>query len=561
MLENLQIRNLAVIDHAEIPFRTGLNILSGETGAGKSIVIEAISLLLGSRASSSLIRAGCAEAIIEGVFDLERLPEIHDRLPALGFPQIEKHQLLIKRTVHRTGKHRITINGELATLGNLQTLCSGLVDLCSQHEHQSLLRPGTQIDLLDRSAGLLELRDRYQQHLLKLKALTQDLKKLKEQEATRLQRLDFLRFQVDELREADLQPNEEESLQHEKSLLQSAKFRIQTLSHLHGLLEDGEEGNALQWLQQAVHKTQTLAEIDPSMSRVLESLQRALVEIEDSSLALRRYENTIDHDPSRLDQILERLARIAELRRKYGEDSTQMLKTLERLDNELRDLDRHEERSAELETQIESESSIARAIADELSRERHKVAAKLSMQVTRELRELNMKDSSFEIEIQSLERTTEQLGTWGMDDVCFKVRTNQGEDAQPIGKIASGGELSRILLAIRRVISVRGGIGVYLFDEIDSGMGGQTAFQVGKKLKAVASDHQVICITHLPQVASFGDHHLVVQKSSNGRRTLTEVRELDKRSRKEELARMLGGEALTRKSLENAAELLEMATG
>jgi DNA repair protein RecN (Recombination protein N) len=561
MLETLKIRNLAVIDAAEIPFKPGLNILSGETGAGKSIVIEAISLLLGSRASSSLIRTGCEEAVVEGVFDLASLPEIRQRLSELGLNPGEDGQLLIKRTVHHAGRHRISINGELATLGNLQSLCVGLVDLCSQHEHQSLLKTSTQIELLDRYGKLEETRARYRESFEKVRNLKLESERLSQNESARLKRLDFLRFQIEELRAANLQPGEETGLQQEKTLLQSAQGRLQSLDQLRGLLEDGEDGNVLQLLQLAIQKTGDLSQLDERVRPLQESLERALAEVEDTSLSLHRYSKSVDLDPDRLEQVLERLSLLADLRRKYGEDTRQMLEMLTRLENEFEELSRNEERIEEIQGLLEIESTQLRAIAAKLSQGRSKASTRLAAAVTAELRELNMADAEFLIPLTPAGDDLEKYTPLGADEIDFMVRTNRGETAHPMGKIASGGELSRILLSIRRLISDRGGIGVYLFDEIDAGMGGHTAFQVGRKLKAVSSHNQVLCITHLPQVASFGDHHLVVRKSAQGKRTITEVLELGKKDRKEELARMLGGALLTKKSLENAAELLEMAAG
>ena len=561
MLETLRIRNLAVIDSADIPFRPGLNILSGETGAGKSIVVEAISLLLGSRASSSLIRNGCDEAVVEGVFDLAALPGIAGRVAELGLSPVEDGRLLVKRTVHRAGRHRITVNGELATLGNLQALCLGLVDLCSQHEHQSLLRSSTRLELLDRFGKLEEARTSYRESFEKVRKLKLESERLSQDESARLKRLDFLRFQIEELRAAGLSPGEESGLQNEKSLLQSAQGRLQAIARLQELLEQNEDANLLQLLQLAIRRLDELALLDERVMPIRESLERSLAEAEEASLSLARYSRSVDLDPERLEQVLDRLALLADLRRKYGEDASQMIDTLARLEREHHELERSEERLEGLQRELEAESATLRSLAGRLSQGRAKAATRLGAAVTTELRELNMADAEFRIPLVSAGDDLERYSIHGADEIDFVVRTNRGEAHQPIEKIASGGELSRLMLAIRRVISERGGIGVYLFDEIDSGMGGHTAFQVGRKLKSVAGHHQVLCITHLPQVASFGDHHLVVKKSPQGKRTVTEVLELSNRERKEELARMLGGDVLTKKSLENAAELLEMAAG
>lgn len=564
MLETLKIRNLAVIDQAEVEFGPGLNILSGETGAGKSIVIEAISLLLGSRASSELIRTGCDEAVVEGVFSIGSLPEIRNRLFELGLCEQGKAlptELLIKRTVSRSGKHRILINGELATLGNLQSLCVGLVDLCSQHEHQSLLKPSTQLDLLDRYGKLSAQREAVAQAHVEVRKLKSETEKLSQDESARLKRLDFLRFQIEELRAAGLAPGEDERLQQEKALLQSAQSRLQTLSQVQDLLEEAEDGNALQVIQVSIQKLSTLAALDDAAKPMLEALERALAEIEEVSLSLHRYAKGVDLDPERLEQVQERLSLIADLRRKYGESVETMLASLGELEAEFSVLSNSEERLGELTEALQKAGKQLQGLCRNLSESRAKVSGKLAEAVTSELRELNMGDARFAIELNSQAGQLEACTAVGADLIQFVVQTNRGESGRPLGKIASGGELSRLMLAIRRVIADRGGIGVYLFDEIDAGMGGQTAFQVGKKLKSVASHNQVICITHLPQVASFADQHLVVRKATEGKRTVTEIVSLKGPGTKEELARMLGGPVLTRKSLENAAELLELARG
>ncbi len=565
MLETLKIRNLAVIDQAEVNFSKGLNILSGETGAGKSIVIEAISLLLGSRASAELIRTGCDEAVVEGVFSLESLPEIAARLQELGLCEqgdATPTELLIKRTVNRSGKHRILINGEIATLTNLQNLCEGLVDLCSQHEHQSLLKATTQLDLLDRFGNLGAQRESVAVAFGEVRKLKAEAEKLSQDESARLKRLDFLRFQIEELRAANLAPGEDEKLQNEKGLLQSAQIRLQAIEQVRGLLEETEDANALQILQVSIQKLSTLVSIDERAKPLMEGLERALAEIEDVSLSLHRYSKSVDLDPSRLEEVQERLSMIADLRRKYGESVETMLSQLSELESEFETLTHSEERLGEITAALQKASSKFKSVAIKLSESRAKVSGKLADAVTAELKELNMGEASFAIELTSNGGDVSLSTSSGSDTIQFVVQTNRGETARPLGKIASGGELSRLMLAIRRVIADRGGIGVYLFDEIDAGMGGQTAFQVGKKLKSVASHNQVICITHLPQVASFADHHLVVRKATQGKRTMTEIIELgakDRKDRQEELARMLGGPVLTRKSLENAAELMELA--
>lgn len=556
MLETLKIRNIAVIDTAEIPFKPGLNILSGETGAGKSIVIEAISLILGSRASTELVRSGCEEAVVEGMFNIDEIPWIRPRLEKLGFDS-KASELLIKRVVHRGGKHRIYVNGELATLSILQNLCEGLVDLCGQHEHQSLIRPTTQLDLLDRYGSLGEQTKTFSATFAKTRGLERERDGLTQAEAERSRRADFLKFQIDELAGAELQAGEDEKLQREKQLLQSSETRVQAADSVVGLLESDEEG-VLNSLRAAASKLRPLSQLDARVAPILEGLERAVVEAEEVTLQLNRYLGSVEVDPERLSQVQERLSLLADLRRKYGANVVEMLEALTRLEQEYSTLGRAEERLKEVAAELENAQAELSKYAKKLSTARKKIADLLAASVTGELKDLKMGDARFMVEIAAKEDMADWTAS-GADAIQFVVQTNRGEPARPLGKIASGGELSRLMLSIRRVIADRGGIGVYLFDEIDAGIGGQTAFQVGKKLKSVAQYNQVICITHLPQVASFANHHLVVRKSPAGKRTVTEVVELTSRERKEELARMLGGPELTKKSLENAAEMLELA--
>jgi DNA repair protein RecN (Recombination protein N) len=555
MLESLRIKNIAVIDEAEIPFKAGLNVLSGETGAGKSIVLEAISLILGSRASTDLIRAECEEASVEALFDISKLDWLRDRMKQTGIV-LDSTELLVKRTVNRSGRHRIHINGELATLSMLQSLCDGLVDLCGQNEHQSLVKPHTQLELLDRYGGLTGQRQKFEELHQHYKSIEREADHLRESEKESRQRADFIAFQLQELRDAALTRGEDEALASEKLLLQSAEARLQIAETARSGLED--EDGALPILRGLVQKLRSGSAMDSALDPVREALERAVAEAEDAAHSLSRYVGQIELDPTRLDYVQERLALLANLRRKYGTSIDEMLETLAGLERDSQLLTSFEDRLTEAQARLELARAEMEELGKRLSKLRIKASELFSKTVTDELVDLRMPGASFSIELTQRERVEEWTFS-GADQIQFLVQTNTGEGFKPIGKVASGGELSRLMLAIRRVIADHGGIGVYLFDEIDAGIGGQTAFQVGKKLRSVARYNQVICITHLPQVASFAHHHLSVRKATQGKRTVTEVVELNESERKKELARMLGGPELTKKSLENAAELLQLA--
>jgi DNA repair protein RecN (Recombination protein N) len=556
MLQTIKIKNFALIEKAEIPFGEGLNVLSGETGAGKSIILGAISLLLGGRASSDVIRAGADEAVVEGLFSIENLPWLKDRLRAIGF-ESNDGELLIKRIVHKSGKNRIFINGELATLNMLVEVCEDLVDLCGQHEHQSLFRASVQMALLDRFAALDPQVQKSRNQFKLAIQLRDEWDGLKRKEEERVQRLEFIRFQIQELSDANLKSGEDETLHAEKKLLQSSEQRTGLANQIDRAME-GEDGAHLS-IKLAVSKAKALLQVDEQAGELYTALERALAEVEEASRLARNYLGESDLSPERLEEVQERLSLITNLKRKYGQTVDDIIAHHAKLSEELDLLTHLSTRLDGLETEYQKEKDLALKLGRDLFQKRKKGAEAFSKAVSKELKELRMSDATLEM---SLNFQTD-LTQWGADSVGTEinlwVQTNLGEEKKPIQKIVSGGELSRIMLALRRVIADKGGIGVYLFDEIDAGLGGQTAFTVGKKLKSVASDNQVICITHVPQVACFADHHLSISKTTQKGRTITEVKELSLEGRREEIARMLGAEKLTAPALKNAKDLLESA--
>lgn len=556
MLQTIKIKNFALIENAEIPFGSGLNILSGETGAGKSIILSAISLLLGGRATADVIRNGSDEAVVEGFFDVADLPWIKSRLKEVGIDSDES-ELLIKRTVNRNGKNRVFINGELATLNMLQAVCDDLVDLCGQNEHQSLFKTGVQLDLVDRYSELQEEAHQVQNQYFKTITLREEWENLKRKEEERVQRLEFIRFQIQELNEAALSPGEDESLQQEKKLLQTHEQRLSIASQIETAL-DGEEG-ALQSIKLALAKAKNLIQIDQGIQELFDSLTRSVAEVEEASRLTRIYLGSAELNPNRLEEVQDRLSMITNLKRKYGQTIVEIISHHEKMKSEIDLLENLSSRLENLENEFEQEKEILKKSAKNLFLKRKKSSESFSKAIVKELKELRMADASVSVNLEFLE----DIQSWGADSlgtgIAFEVQTNLGEDRKQIQKIVSGGELSRLMLAIRRVIADKGGIGVYLFDEIDAGLGGQTAFTVGKKLKSVAAYNQVICITHVPQVACFADHHLSISKHVSKGRTVTEVKVLSTDGRKEEIARMLGSEKLTSAAIKNAKDLIESA--
>jgi DNA repair protein RecN (Recombination protein N) len=557
MLERISIKNIALIEAIEIPFREGLNILSGETGAGKSMILESISLLLGSRANLDLLRTGQDEGMVEGLFDLTAMPWVLERLDQAGIPR-EEHQLIVRRILKRDGKHRIFLNGASTTLQTLQKICEDLIDLCGQHEHQSLLKPRTQMELLDRFAETTELAERWQAELKRLHSLEERRGHLLSNVGELQTQADFVRFQMKELKDANLRSGEEEELEEEKEKLALRAQEMESWQRAQELLDDEELG-VLSKLRRLHHLLkQKLKSATPQEWGYVE---RAQAELEELSLLVNRQVGGGDSDPERLENIRERLAVLSNLKRKYGTTIEEMLSRLESLQKRLEELDTSDEKLKELEREEKALVEVLLREGKSLFQKRESAAAKLSKRVTSELQDLRMLDAKLEFKLSELlhAESRTQWGALGPCELNIGIQTNVGSEMRPLGRIASGGELSRVMLAMRRVIADRGGIGVYLFDEIDAGIGGQTAFEVGKKLKSVAKHHQVLCITHLPQVACFADHHLVVEKMVASGKTRTQVRELRDQTRKEEIARMLGGPVLSKKSMDNASELLKLA--
>jgi DNA repair protein RecN (Recombination protein N) len=559
MLQTIKIKNFALIENAEIPFGEGLNILSGETGAGKSIILGAISLLLGGRANSEVIRTGADEAVVEGFFSIEALPWLKARLAEFGI-EATHGELLIKRIVHRNGKNRIFINGELATLNMLVDICEDLVDLCGQNEHQSLFKSNVQLSLLDRFAGLDSQKIKARTQFKVAIDLRDEWELLKRKEDERVQRLEFVQFQIQELNEANLISNEDEALQAEKKLLQSSEQRTQLANQIDGAL-DGEEGahSAMKLALSRARALLQVLQVDENAKSLFEALERGVAEVEEASRLARSYLDQSDLSPERLAEVQERLSLITNLKRKYGQTVDEIIAHHAKLIQELDLLTHLSSRLEGLESEYQKEKDSALKLGRDLFQKRKKGAEIFSKAVSKELKELRMADATLELALSF----QEDLIQWGADSVGSQidllVQTNLGENKKPIQKIVSGGELSRLMLAIRRVIADKGGIGVYLFDEIDAGLGGQTAFTVGKKLKSVASYNQVICITHVPQVACFADHHLSISKSTVKGRTITEVKELNLEGRREEIARMLGAEKLTPSAIKNAKDLMGSA--
>ncbi|MBI2607069.1 MAG: DNA repair protein RecN [Deltaproteobacteria bacterium] len=534
MLRLLRIRCFAIIDELELEFGKGFNAITGETGAGKSIIMDAVSLILGNRANNDVIRTGADEATVEAIFDLD------------------DSEMLVKRTVHRGGKNKIYINGELATVAQLSSLCGNLVELCSQHENQSLSKPTFQLDLLDRYGGLLEKRGTTRELYSALRASREELATLTGTAAGRSE--DFLRFQLKEIEEFDPKEGEEEALLAERRRHIHSAQLLESVAQAAGCLDSSEDDDARTLVGRALTRINKAVELDPALEPTVQALSRAIAELDEAAGLLGSYAQNLEIDAGRAEEVEERLERWSQMKRKYGADAATILAARDRIAGELSDFENHGARIAEVQARIETLTADYAKAARELSKKRKHIAKTLAKTIEDELSELSMPGTRFEIEFSETGEAPD-----GIDRVQFLFSPNAGEEPKAIAKIASGGELSRVMLAVRRTIADRGGIGVYLFDEIDAGIGGQTATVVGKKLKSVSKFNQIICITHLPQVAAFAAMHYHVTKKVSAGRTQSRIAALEGAARVDELARMLGGLNLTEKSRGHARDLLKDA--
>ena len=561
MLRLLRIRNFAIIDELELEFDSGFNAITGETGAGKSIILDAIGLILGNRANADVIRTGSDEATVEAMFEVGHNEVFERKLEAHGIDISQAdHEIIVKRTIHRNGKNKIFLNGELITLSQLAEICENLVELCSQHEHQSLAKPTYQLDLLDRYGGLTDKRREVRELFSALRSAETELRSFGGDERERARTEDFLRFQLTELEEFDPKEGEEENLNTERRRLLNATHLMEAVDQALSFLGGSESSNGddvRTLLARASQRLTKASQLDSTLSVATESIERAIVEADEAIAQLGSYGSSLETDPSRLETIEERLVRWSEIKKKYGGTVEEVLETRARIERELSEFADRQDKVNDLEVRIASLQVEYEKSARELSKKRKNISKTLRDSIKRELSELMMVDTSFEIEFTQLPR--EGWSNDGYDRIQFMFSPNPGEDVKPVGKIASGGEMSRVMLAIRRTIADRGCIGVYLFDEIDAGIGGQTATVVGKKLQSVAKYNQVICITHLPQVAAFSGSHYSVSKKVASGRTTSQITLLEGMKRIDELARMLGGLNVTEKSRAHAKDLLKQA--
>jgi DNA repair protein RecN (Recombination protein N) len=544
MLREISIRNFAIIDTLTIRFHEGLNVITGETGAGKSIIVDALSLVLGSRAQTDFIRTGEKELVIQAYFEIAEEPQ----LPDIGIDLSDG--LLIRRIVSSAGKSRAFINDTMVNLQTLAEFGSILVDIHGQHEHQSLMSVDTQRRILDTFGKLDEDREKVGELFKQTEQLKEEISDLSRQTRERADKADLLRFQVMEIDGASLQPGEKERLLQEKTILANISRLKELTETAYGLLYDSE-GSCTEKLSSVLAKVKELSLLDPGTAVILNMLEAASPLIEDATLSLRKYRGSCDTDIERIQSVEERLEEIRRLERKYGEGIETVilyrnkaagdLQLIEQTDSQL---DKLVNNLQELESELVNSARI-------LSDKRKAAASEIELLVKKELRELSFSSSDFQIEIRQ-----DTITSSGYDRIEFLFSANPGETAKPLNRVASGGELSRIMLALKNIFAAADRIPTLVFDEIDAGIGGKTALAVGNSLKKVAQRHQVLCTTHLPQIAAKASSHLKIEKALDGERAKVDVHELSGSKRMDEIARMLSG-TISNVSLRHAEELIK----
>lgn len=554
MLSHLYIENVAVIERAEIFFHRGLNVLTGETGAGKSIVIDAIGAILGQRTPRDLVRTGARSALISAQFE-EVSPEIQEALKKFGCSAEEDGSLLLQREISAEGKGSCRVNGRPVAVSTLKEIGALLINIHGQHESYELLSPERHITYLDKMGDLLPLLAEYRKSFQELRKIKEELDAVCLDESEKERRMDLLNYQINELEAASIKPGEREVLSEQRTLYLNSERVANNLHRARSSLE-GEEnnGSAIDRLSDAVSALEDASYFFPKLEKTLCRIRDALYELEDCSSELEDASDALEYDPAELAQIEDRLDLLYRLSRKYGENEEEMLAFLEQAKKEYEEIELSDQRRMELESHFEKVKEEAKALARTLSQKRLETAKEFTRRVREELSFLNMPGVSLSV---ASERCP--LNFFGCDKIEFLFSTNPGEPPKPISKIASGGELSRIMLAVKNVLADKDAISTLIFDEVDTGVSGSAAQKVGLKLCAVSRSRQVLCVTHLAQIAALGRHHYLIAKYVKDGRTFTEVKELDFEGRKRELARIIGGVSVTELTLRSAEEMLFFA--
>lgn len=554
MLQELSIKDFAIIDEIQISFQPKMTVLTGETGAGKSIIIDALGLLAGGRGSTEFIRKGEKKAVIQGLFTLPREANTYNILEEYGIDS-EDGQIILQRDLYRGGRNICRINGMMVNLATLRKVGETLIDIHGQNEHQELMKPENHIDLLDEyDKKTSQLRNQYQVVYQNYRKLKLSMEKKEADEKAWVQRLDMLNFQVKEIEEAGLKINEEDELVEEKNKLDNFQAIHDALELSYQILSGekidvvGNLGNAMNELSDVSDLSENLQEINTKISDAFYSLEDAARDISDEL-------DSMEWNGERLNEIEERLELIHQLKRKYGDTIEDILHYHSRIEKELREMENAEQNSEKQERQLSEALEKVKELAIKLSKQRKKSAKKLEKMIHEQLSALYMDKAVFEVKCLN----NSKLYSKGIDKVEFYIQTNPGEEMGPLAKIASGGELSRIMLALKTIFSQKMGVTSIIFDEVDTGVSGRVAQAIAEKISQISNNSQVLCITHLPQVAAIADNHYYISKSVNDGRTETSLKELDEKQKIREIARMLSGSEITELTLKHVEELIKMS--
>ena len=571
MLLELTIRDFALIEQLTITLNAGFSVLTGETGAGKSIVIDALGLALGERADSTQVRAGSESAVVEAAFHVAGLDRVQAALADAGLAAEEDGSLILGREVWLNGRSRCRVNGRVAPLSAVRAVSAHLVDIHGQHEHQALIREETHLEFLDNFAGPghRALRGAFADKYRSVLELRAQLEALAASDRERAQRLDLLQFQSAELSKADLQPGEDEALSAERRrLIHAEKLRAGALVALQALQSEAESVGALDLLGVAQGALQELQSLDDQVIEICKLLDQAYYHLEEAAGQLSSYHEDVESDPARLEELEQRLELISQLKRKYGDTVEQVLEVQDALAAELASIETSGERRRELQEALAAAEREATEAGEKLSAARKRAAKKLAAAVEREARPLGMPKATFRVDLSRrpdgsglpVEGGERVAATdRGLDQARFELSANPGQPLKSLSRVASGGELSRLMLAFKSLCSRASEIPTMIFDEIDAGIGGRTAHAVGRRLAKLAAGPQVLCVTHLPQIARLCDHHLRVSKKSSKKRTFVEVTPLEAADRVAEIARLLGASEQDELAHQHATEMLETA--
>lgn len=553
MLIQLHISNLITIHELHLEFSTGTTVITGETGTGKSVIIDAIELALGARAGEHIVRLGQEKAEISLCFDVSQLKTATEWLKNFDLYD-DSAECIIRRIINKDGRSRSYINGMPTTLQPLRELRELLIDIHGQHEHQTLLKSEKQRDMLDDFANHSTLTTEVAEFAHTFGKLHHEITTLRKLNEERHAHSDFLTFQYRELEELHITPDEFQTLDLEHKQLAHAGELLQNINHALSCLTENEQNNVLGLLNQALQALEAVQYITPKMSAWIENLQTAIIQVSETEGDLHRYLNTVEHDPKRLDFVEKRLGTLFDMARKHKISPNELDAFQKKISHELKELENRDERLNQLTEQLKNIEKKYESAAKKLSESRMQAGKKLSEEITKTIRELALPHAHFQVGFEK--NTTSDFSPFGLEKITFQIATNAGQPMQPLAKIVSGGELSRISLAIHMATAEQHTIPTLIFDEVDVGVSGATAEIVGKLLRRLGKTHQVFCITHLPQVAAQGDHHVRVEKITHQNTTQTHIQSLSPAEKINEIARLLGGIIITKKTIEHAREML-----